>query len=121
MSQTPHSESEDLAKLVRLWPVSREPAKKVYFLMAPSLGLVKIGCSDDPLGRVATLRTLNAAPLELLTVLRNVQESELHTRFKLDRQHGEWFRVTPGMVSFLIRQDEPEAADRLAQVLTDAP
>ena len=87
-------------------------SKKTYFLLAPSTGLVKIGCSNDPVGRMLDLRTMNAATVEPLVVLRT-PEAELHERFAMCRHHGEWFRVCEKMIAYMETINEPYAADRL--------
>ena len=114
------TEANDLAALSEKWSVSLPLKQKSYFLLAPALGLVKIGCSINPTQRMCDLRTMNAAETEPLLVLR-VPELELHERFKLSRHHGEWFRVTFKMVHYLRDISEDDAADRLYQVICDAP
>ena len=89
---------------------------KTYFLLAPSVSLVKIGKSRDPMGRMAELRTMNAVPVEILTVIKE-KEAVLHKKFQYLRHHGEWFRVTPEIIHYLRSIDEEEAADRLELVI----
>jgi len=84
-------------------------SKKTYILLAPGTGLVKIGCSADPLARVQRLRTLNAARVELLTVM-DIPEADLHKAFADTRDHGEWFKISRGMVLFFNELEECEAA-----------
>ena len=92
--------------------------RKTYLLLAPALGLVKIGCSIDPCQRMCDLRTMNAAAVEPLLVLRT-PELELHDRFKMDRRQGEWFAVSQGMIDWLVIIEEYEAADRLKVIVQD--
>lgn len=89
---------------------------RTYWLLAPSVGLVKIGKSHDPVARLLTLRTMNAAPVEPLLIHR-IPEAELHDRFKSLRKHGEWFTIDSKMVSYLQSINEPDAADRLEQAI----
>ena len=97
---------------------SMERTEKTYWLLCPSLKRVKIGTSYRPLKRMASLRTMNAARVEPLLVHR-VAEIELHQRFAIYRDHGEWFHVHHLMVSYLRSIDENIAADRLEQVIND--
>jgi hypothetical protein len=89
--------------------------KKTYFLLAPALGLVKIGCSDDPLARVEALRTMNAADVELLAVV-DTPELELHQRFREYRKHGEWFTCDNAIAVWLQGQNETYAYTRLIKI-----
>ena len=91
---------------------------KTYFLLAPHLGLVKIGCSKDPLGRMADLRTMNAATVEPLCITRQ-PEAKIHAMFKRFRKHGEWFTISPSLVLYLLWLGETEAAERIESLLQD--
>lgn len=92
---------------------------KTYFLLAPAVKLVKIGQSKNPMRRIGMLRTMNAASLELLTLVKD-REEDLHTKFWGLRHHGEWFRVDMSIVTYLRSVNEHEAADRLEMVTKDA-
>jgi hypothetical protein len=89
---------------------------KTYFLLAPEVKLVKIGQSGNPFARMAALRRMNAADVEILTVVSE-KEAVLHERFKHLRHHGEWFRVDPEIGIYLDEISEHEAADRLWAVV----
>jgi len=73
----------------------------VYFIQNLQTHAVKIGVSDDPEGRLATLRTANCDPLALLGTIPgdHTVEAALHARFHFWRTRGEWF---VGHVDFLI-------------------
>ena len=73
--------------------------KKTYFLLAPQLKLVKIGCSEHPLARMMSLRTMNAAETEPLFITET-PEHELHEEFADYRDHGEWFKVSWVMYTY---------------------
>jgi len=90
--------------------------KKTYFLLAPQLKLVKIGCSEHPLARMMSLRTMNAAETEPLFITET-PEHELHEEFADYRDHGEWFKVSWVMFTFFKMLGENEVATRLATVL----
>ncbi len=92
--------------------VAREKAMKTYLLYCPSVQLVKIGRACNPLGRMKDLRTMNAAAVEPIAVLK-VPEAELHERFAEFRHHGEWFRISDEMVDYLDEIDEIDASNRL--------
>jgi hypothetical protein len=85
-------------------------------LLAPCVGLVKIGCSADPLGRMLDLRTMNACEVEPLLVLR-VPEATLHQKFAKLRHHGEWFTVHKDIVDYLEEILELHAAERMTLAL----
>lgn len=56
-------------------------------------GLLKIGHSRNPRGRLGAMRTGSPVPLRLLSIMGGgpCRESRLHERFKRHRRHGEWF------------------------------
>jgi hypothetical protein len=66
----------------------------VYFIgRADGEGLVKIGYSDDPQGRLGQLQTGSPVELALIdTVPGSLErEAELHAELAASRRHGEWF------------------------------
>lgn len=78
-------------------------ARSVYFIEAEN-GLIKIGVSDDPVGRLAQIKTMSPLPLKLLGLIPgagDVGEAEFHRRFADDREHGEWFRPSPALTSYI--------------------
>jgi len=86
--------------------------KKTYLLLAASLGLVKIGCSSNPVKRMIALRTMNAAATVPLLIL-SIPEGELHDLFQEDRHHGEWFRISQHMIDYLAAIGHEGASDSL--------
>lgn len=76
---------------------------------------MKIGQSTSPMDRMAELRTMNAAEVEILTIISE-NEATLHAKFQHLRHHGEWFRVRWEIMSYLHEIGEHEAADRLGLV-----
>ena len=101
------------------FPPMPKRTEKTYLLLCPSAGLVKIGMSYRPVQRMAALRTMSPVPVEPLLVLR-VPEAELHKKFALYREHGEWFRCSSEMVAWLAAINQLIAADRLEQVVRNA-
>lgn len=77
---------------------------KVYFILAPKIGSVKIGKSMDPDKRLASLQTSNADVLDILLVLPHLapfEEDQLHWRFRKYRQQGEWFEYRGELRDFI--------------------
>jgi hypothetical protein len=76
---------------------------KVYFIAAPSAGLVKIGHSFHPGHRLRGLQTLSPVPLTLLGSIPGGQkaETQLHRRFADYRSHGEWFRLEGDLAEYV--------------------
>lgn len=69
----------------------------VYFLFSPVTGLVKIGSSIDPYARTEPMIATSSVPIYLLGyfVAQRRDEVLLHEQFAAEREHGEWFRLTP--------------------------
>jgi hypothetical protein len=76
----------------------------VYFVRGA--GLVKIGTSRDPRGRIADLCGTSPVPLEFLfawrvNCLQSIKgnlELAAHRHFKDCRSHGEWFALTDDQI-----------------------
>lgn len=68
----------------------------VYFIENTRTGLIKIGHSNNPAGRLDDLRTGSSDPLKLLGSMPGgrAEEQRLHYRFKTQRVIGEWFLIT---------------------------
>ena len=65
--------------------------QQTYFIFNPMTSMIKIGKSVDVARRMNTLSTQSGCELELLHVIDADVESELHSKFKHIRHHGEWF------------------------------
>ncbi len=74
-----------------------EPFEAVYFVECA--GLIKIGYSGDLNRRLIDLQNMSGAPIELIGAILGTfkTERELHVRFDVDRQHGEWFTPSEGL------------------------
>jgi hypothetical protein len=75
----------------------------VYFIAAHGSGKIKIGCSDDPERRLATLQS--GCPVRL-TIVGTIgggfeKEKELHDRFAHLRSGGEWFGAANELVTYI--------------------
>lgn len=82
----------------------------VYFIHAPSEGLVKIGYSaGHPDCRLKMLRIGSPVPLERLAFVRGgmASEREIHARFRHLRRHGEWFQFTDEIGELLRTEGTP--------------
>lgn len=79
------------------------PAIFVYFLRGRATRHIKIGMARDVSRRVRDLQAGSPDILDVLGVIseRLFGETDLHRRFKADRLHGEWFRETPDLLSFI--------------------
>ena len=77
--------------------------------------LIKIGRSLEPIRRLNDLQNSSPVRLRLIGLVLEDIEGKLHTRFKEQRQHGEWFRPTRALLKF-IKKYERTAADYLYQM-----
>jgi hypothetical protein len=75
----------------------------IYFILNARAEAIKIGTAVDVSGRLKTLQTGSAEPLELLCSVPGDKDAELrlHRRFAADRLRGEWFRVTPELMGLI--------------------
>lgn len=90
-------------------------SKRIYFLHAPSVGLVKIGYSADAASRIASLHLSSPVPLVLLGTVRGgkAREAEYHNAWSSQRRHGEWFVASEDLLATIeadIQFDRTRAA-----------
>jgi hypothetical protein len=75
----------------------------IYLIRCTATGLLKIGLSRNPPGRLRQLRCSSSGSLELVAILEATVmadlESDLHSRFADLRHHGEWFRPSPQILA----------------------
>ena len=78
----------------------------VYFILNESANLVKIGYSNNPKHRLATLQVGSAHKLRIVLVLKGTPKDEqgLHKQFKQYRQGGEWFTYSDEIKQFIKQQ-----------------
>ncbi len=95
----------------------------VYFIKPVGMdGPIKIGCSNLPEGRLASLETWSPVPLEIIfTVPGDFKlERNIHDCFADAHSHREWFKATPKLVAAIsaLRAGRPlaEAIDLSARV-----
>lgn len=69
----------------------------IYFITAREIGRVKIGISDNPRRRFASMQTGSPVALKLERACGGSLASEkvLHERFSAYRVIGEWFHLSP--------------------------
>lgn len=93
----------------------------VYFIQNGDM--IKIGISQNVLGRLAALQTANSTTLVLLGTIPNggkSLESRLHSHFSHLRRRGEWFRAEPELVEYIeaaLAPEEPEEPEPAPQVM----
>lgn len=77
--------------------------RRVYFIHAPSVNLIKIGSSGEPELRLTKLRLLSPVPLILLGTIAGSyeRETELHRQFSQLHSHGEWFFAAIELTRFI--------------------
>jgi len=73
----------------------------VYFIIDRQRQVVKIGVSQFPQKRLASLQTSNPNPLELALFVTGGYplEKSLHERYAANRLSGEWFQLTEEIVA----------------------
>lgn len=76
------------------------PAKYIYLIGRHEDDHVKIGCSRNPIVRLAQLQTASPSPLRLLAFFEGDQSSEayLHKALAIRRASGEWFDDCDGRI-----------------------
>ena len=68
-----------------------DPFSSVYLIHAPETGRVKIGRSRQVYKRFSHIRTMAGTTVELIAVIPDGNERQLHERFAARRIVGEWF------------------------------
>lgn len=109
----PDDELLGWAKLARLGR-EREARPHVYFMVAESIDLVKLGWTSSPTTeRINTLQTGSPVRLSVSLTFPGTKflEASMHRRFAEHCRHGEWFAID-GEISWLTGL----AAARLAEI-----
>ena len=80
----------------------------IYFITAREMGMVKIGCADDPQARFHTVQVSCPFDLRLERVCKGglSGEARLHAQFADIRIRGEWFTITAELETLM--QSLPE-------------
>jgi DNA-binding transcriptional ArsR family regulator len=93
---------EELAG-TRLVSRSLDDGGLVYFIQSEYGGPIKIGVTNDPSHRLATLQTGHPSKLHILAVTPGgtKKEKEIHDAFSGVRISGEWFKPTPALMEYI--------------------
>jgi T5orf172 domain len=77
----------------------------VYFIQAKRCKLIKIGASENPKVRLRSLQNSGPDELTLLAIMPGgiEMEQKLHRLFASARQHGEWFKPTKRLRTFIAK------------------
>ena len=75
----------------------------IYIITVREFGVAKIGYSNNPRRRAATLSTANFAQTRLEAVIPGDRdcEAQLHEKFSGEKQRGEWFRICDGIENLI--------------------
>lgn len=79
---------------------SEDSKTKTYIIKSPASGLIKIGKSGKPNERINGLGTAAGCKLDVLAIIDDDIEAELHKRFASIRVYGEWFRDDGQIAAF---------------------
>jgi hypothetical protein len=81
----------------------------VYAVQAGDGGPVKIGISDKPRDRLATLQQANHETLIPLAAWHTLklEEKELHAEYAYAHIRGEWFQPVPELIDYVMRRGDP--------------
>lgn len=79
-------------------------AYKTYFIIESVSGLVKIGKSTDPFGRMKALNSSNSTRLQMITYFDGDIEDKLHRIFEDIRIIGkkEWYELPREIIELLV-------------------
>lgn len=75
--------------------------QSVYF--AAACGKIKIGCSNDPAARIASVGEWIPFPITLMATMPGgyAMESAIHRMFDDEWSHGEWFNTSSRLLDFI--------------------
>lgn len=82
----------------------------IYFIEGEGTGLVKVGFTTiDPGVRLIQLQIGSPVPLVGLALMAGDKRRErgIHRRYRADHSHGEWFRLTAGLRSYIKAKGGP--------------
>jgi antitoxin (DNA-binding transcriptional repressor) of toxin-antitoxin stability system len=92
-----------VAQAARMMREAADRLTWLYAIQAGDDGPIKIGVTNSPSARLATLQQGNAEELHGLAAWRGLvlEEKQLHAEFDHVRIRGEWFRPAPELVEFV--------------------
>lgn len=85
--------------------------KYTYALLSPLAKVVKIGCTDNILRRVADIQRMSPVPLVLIGKCDRNIEKEIHSKLKDQWAYGEWFTYNDHAIDVIAARMEPCAVD----------
>lgn len=73
----------------------------VYYVLAPDLGMVKIGFATEPKARFSKIQSDSPVRLLLIRIEDGDEATEAarHVEFAAHRQRGEWFRYQGALLN----------------------
>lgn len=76
------------------------------YLIEAEIGVVKVGCSTDPLRRLRGISTHSPCPVRLIAQWPGslADEAVIHRAFSEYRGHNEWFRVDGRFLAFVVER-----------------
>lgn len=96
---------QKIVETLKLWGVlSAKSEGYVYFIKSEKTHEVKIGFTAGAIEkRMASLQTAHPCKLKLMAIIPGSMEHEnsLHEKFDSIRLHGEWFRPSPDLLTFI--------------------
>lgn len=78
--------------------------RNVYFFQKKPNGLIKIGCTKNPIKRLIGLRSQTGEDFKILFILFNSgfeEEKKIHEKFKNIKTYGEWFKPDKMLLDFI--------------------
>jgi len=94
----------------------------VYFIQVAKSKLIKIGqTARDVNIRLREMQTGSPDRLVLLVTLPAKDEKAFHLRFKRERVHGEWFRPSPSLLTFIRNIESMHWLNSIAQSVGGKP
>lgn len=93
-----------------------KPVTYIYFIQAGDSGPIKIGKTRYIKKRLRSLQTINSEDLQVRGWMPEGDwtEKQLHQKFAVYKQKGEWFLPSEDILTFIQRETKPysEASDR---------
>ena len=77
--------------------------KQTYFIECERTGLIKIGVSEKPWGRLSKIQSDNPGELVMLAIVAKGEDYEraMHRLFERDHVRGEWFEKSTALTAYI--------------------
>lgn len=109
----PKRKTPKASRRSKLASVPKDNTDYVYLIRMGRTKFYKIGKSNDPTSRLASMQTASPYKLKLLHTFKadnaTAAEEELHTIFHNQRQQGEWFKLSDEQRGRLLKINEFKA------------